>query len=373
MPRLALAAAVLLAAGIGAGCIGYEPGAFSWPRAAFSGVRMTVGCTDLAIDRRADDDDDQSIIVQLEVGNRCDHPVQLDFPGIHVVGTTESGREVKLVPHDPDAELQALPLDGRSYASEAIAYRDPRGETLTGACVDVASLVHAGKPRWVCTREPTAAQVALREAKARTSATGSADPSACDGTVFTDYVGNRECNTMFGTWAAPARLPPMVLDWGMQLRSVDVPTDHGRGLAPAITSDFRYGVGIAHGVYVGLDTELGVAWGAAGELPGHDRTGDALYLGASGFAGWRHALGRFSLSGELAGGVRTVQGNTQAGAATIASDTAGLLEARLRAEVWLSPWASFGLTAGVDTLDPKEQLGGAYFSFHTRAFGGDRR
>lgn len=372
--RSVLAVVVVIAV---AGC-GYRAGSYHWPRAAFAGARVTVDCTDIAISRRADDDSGY-VTVQYELGNRCDAPEAIDFANVHVVGTTADGREEKLVPFDPDNELAKLSLDGRSYATEAIAYRDEGSDAVVSACVDAASITHSGPPRWVCTREPHG-PVNVAVAAAWAARAGSDDDeSDCSNPGGVDYVGDRSCGTRFGTWALPMRLPPMFLDWGFQLRSVDVTLPSGsKALAPAFTTNFRFGIGITHGVYVGLDTEVGGAWGAAesASAPGLPPPTAAIYVGMYGVTGVRGSLGPVSLATEIGWGFRAVQeGATQTAGSTQQmglSDFAGAIEARVRAELWLSPWVSAGITAGVNALDTSEQMGGVFFSLHSRAYGGDR-
>jgi hypothetical protein len=375
--RIALAALVLVA-----GC-GYRAGSYTYPRAAFSGARVTQDCMDLALSRRAAADDEGGIIVQFEIGNRCDHPISIDLLHVHVIGHVRSGRESKLVAFDPDEELVAMPLDGRSYASEAIAYRDPGGDEVAGACVDIATIDHGATPRWVCTGPETPhppPTPTLLDKMVKDSAAYGGDRE-CKPGVNDDYVGNRAC-TVYGAWASPARLPPMFLDWGLRGRSVAIPasdlgTVHDK-LAPAMTTDFRFGVNVWHGVYTGLEMELGGAWGASEQLTQLNGVATPpVYVGGSLLLGVRGALGRVSVGAELSAGGRFLQGGgtTTTDGATAASPMLageGNVEARVHAEYWLGPWISFGAELGANMLNPNEQLAGGYFSFHTRAFGGDR-
>ena len=205
-----------------------------------------------------------------------------------------------------------------------------------------------------------------------------------------DYVGHRACKSRFGMWATPMRIAPMYLDWGMAARTLTVPPSAtavplaaGSGLslgrrlaASAITTNFRFGMTVAHGIYVGTELELGgvqsdgvrVAGGAAEPT-------NPLYVGGYLVTGVRGALGRFSLSTEIAAGGRSVQlqGVDKAGTqGTAPAIGQGVVEARVRAELWLSPWLSGGAVIGTSLVERDETMVGGFLSLHTRAFGGDR-
>lgn len=130
----------------------YKPGSFeSWqapgyPSKAFAGQRVTVGCLDLAVDRR--DDMDASAVLGFAFGNRCDHATVVDLASATVVGRTVDGKELTLAPYDPKHELRALRIDGRRAGREALAY--PAEVALAQVCVDVASLAHTAPAQWLC-------------------------------------------------------------------------------------------------------------------------------------------------------------------------------------------------------------------------------
>ncbi|HET7501288.1 MAG TPA: hypothetical protein VFK02_09810 [Kofleriaceae bacterium] len=139
-------AGLAVLAGLGlAGC-GYRPGSFAWTQGAFTGERATVGCLDVAIERRPD------VLIgpvlRYQFANRCDHLATVDLPAASVVGRTAEGAEIALAPYDPRAELRAAALDGRSAGSESLAY--PADDPIAQLCVDLAALAHDPTPRWVC-------------------------------------------------------------------------------------------------------------------------------------------------------------------------------------------------------------------------------
>ncbi len=141
-----------------AGC-SYTPGSFSYPARRFPGQRVTVGCLDIAVDRRADlKDINQAAVVDYQFGNRCDGDVMVDLTHVRIYGRTADGVELALTAYDPGLEMKPMKLGGRQAGGEAIAY--PTTEPLTQVCVDAASIVETPKEaRWLCfgSHEPLAA------------------------------------------------------------------------------------------------------------------------------------------------------------------------------------------------------------------------
>jgi len=128
-----------------AGCA-YKPGSFAYPQNEFPGQRATVGCLDVAVERRTD------LVIGPVLGyqfaNRCDHPTTIDLGAVSVVGRNAGGTEVVLRPYDPLTELHPVALDGRNVGGEALAY--PSDRAISQICVDVATLVHQQTPKWLC-------------------------------------------------------------------------------------------------------------------------------------------------------------------------------------------------------------------------------
>lgn len=152
-PARGLGRAVVLAgalAGALAGCAAYQPGSFSSGEAGldeiFPGERVTVGCLDVAIQRRPDQE--ESAVLQYRFGNRCNRAIEVDLQRVVVVGRSGDGREVALAPYDPRRELRPARLGGRLVGGEAIAY--PTTRPADQVCVDAASIVHAQPARWLC-------------------------------------------------------------------------------------------------------------------------------------------------------------------------------------------------------------------------------
>lgn len=125
----------------------YRPGSFSHYSQDFPGQRTTVGCIDLAVERRPDLSTGGTVLA-YEFGNRCDHPAPVDFSQVKVLARTYDGQDVALEPFDPDWQIKPLELDGRAAGKEAIAY--PAVTRLAEVCVDAASLTHESPSKWLC-------------------------------------------------------------------------------------------------------------------------------------------------------------------------------------------------------------------------------
>jgi hypothetical protein len=137
------------------GCA-YQPGSFAHAQHDFVGQRITVGCIDVAVERRAD----ASIgpVLGYQFGNRCDQPVLIDLGAVAVIGRDPQGADVALRPYDPQREIRPAEIDGRGVGAEALAYASDR--PLSEVCADAAALAHAVPPRWLCFGAPIRAATA---------------------------------------------------------------------------------------------------------------------------------------------------------------------------------------------------------------------
>lgn len=148
---------VVIAVATLAGCA-YHPGSFHRPGSpgAFPGKQTTIGCVDLAVNIRPDYDG--AAVLEYSFGNRCNQPTTIDLAAAAVWGTTESG-EQRLYPFDPNQEIRPLPIEGRLFGHEVIAY--PMPQLASRVCVDAASIVDVQPPQWMCfsvTDDPVVAQ-----------------------------------------------------------------------------------------------------------------------------------------------------------------------------------------------------------------------
>ena len=138
-------AAITVAGGALAGCA-YQAGTLA---AVEPGRSLTVGCLDLAVDRRADLPDGE-VVVAYAFGNRCDSAAVVDLSAVTVIGRAENGDQIVLTAYDPDLELEPLRVDGRATGREAIAYSAPDGTRVVDVCVDAASVAGTTPAAWLC-------------------------------------------------------------------------------------------------------------------------------------------------------------------------------------------------------------------------------
>ncbi|HEY5944337.1 MAG TPA: hypothetical protein VIV40_02550 [Kofleriaceae bacterium] len=224
----------------------------------------------------------------------------------------------------------------------------------------------------------------------------------------TDVHGFRHC-TKFGAWGKNLRFPRIFIEGGSNVRNFDSglgdqtgSVTHGlesfsyRVVMPtastrrdvALTSSLRVGFGIPHGFYSGLEFEIGglvAPATATAEMtttpgtfgsPNVSQT-NGLVLGFSGIGGYRANGRRGSIAVEGAGGLRSVHYNFESNyhlcetSSTIVS-THSVVEARARAELWLNPWLTAGVTVGANVLEQADWMAGFYFGAHSRAFAGGR-
>jgi hypothetical protein len=231
---------------------------------------------------------------------------------------------------------------------------------------------------------------------------GSSTSSAC--TESTDIEGYRECQR-FGMWAVALRLPRITIETGMAVRRF---ADHLAGASGSVThGDERFTyrvvmpgrpealdttvswtargtVGSRH-LYAGLEVELG---GVASSAPAGTQmesvgafgnptlTQDSgIEFGAYGVAGVRMSSTHGAVAAELAGGVRTISyqfASTYHDCQQLSmiDDTRGVVEARVRGELWISPWLAVGATVGNSVIARDDWMAGVYLSAHSRAYGG---
>jgi hypothetical protein len=219
-------------------------------------------------------------------------------------------------------------------------------------------------------------------------------------------VGYRQC-TKFGAWGTNLRIPRLFLELGSNVRqfssrlgshtgtvshgaesfSYRMVTPDAGAIDTAITSTLRFGVGLPHGLYTGLEAELGgiTAQSAASvEMQSGGVFGNpalsattGMYIGALGIAGIRGTTRRATFAVEAAGGVRTERYRFASSYHDCESTSAinvsqGVVEARARAELWLNPWLTAGVSLGTSVVEHDDWLAGLYVGFHSRAFAGGR-
>lgn len=133
------------------GC-GYTPGSFQ-SRHPFPGVRQTVGCLDIAV-LGLRDVSTRNPLLEVNLGNRCDHGVDVDLGALRAQGRTAT-HVVALTAFDPRQEIRVLRMDGRMAGREVIEYRstaEVAASSLLEVCIDASGVdASAREPeRWTC-------------------------------------------------------------------------------------------------------------------------------------------------------------------------------------------------------------------------------
>jgi hypothetical protein len=236
------------------------------------------------------------------------------------------------------------------------------------------------------------------------SSYSSSEPTAPPCDASEDIHGIRKCSK-FGAWHLNLVLPRIVIELGTNVRQAPSGLDatngevtHGdesfayRVVMPArmdetmVTTSLRIGLIDRHGIYGMMEGEIGGILGGVASMetsavgtfgsPQLEQHG-GLVVGGYAVAGARAALGRGTVAVELAGGVRTRMYNfdsTYHGCETSStvSVSRGVVDARVRGELWNGPWFALGATAGANLVERGDWMMGVYFGLHSRAYAGAR-
>ena len=187
-----------------------------------------------------------------------------------------------------------------------------------------------------------------------------------------DVVGYQQCRR-FGEWSRAAREPDLSVEVGLGMRHVLAPpvppmTMAGRGAtlepyADLATGDVRFTAG-AHGLYGGLELAMG------------DLTRETYAFGAfvqgGAVLGGRLALAPFELGGELFAGGRSIRLTHNINDNKATADRSGVVEARVTAGAWVTPWLLVEAVAGTGIVDRNEWDATIAVAFHSRSFAGER-
>lgn len=218
-----------------------------------------------------------------------------------------------------------------------------------------------------------------------------------------DVVGYRRCSSYGSRWAIPEHLPALALElttWTARIDLADV--EAGGAVHHSFGDDYNYrvvgadlgGSALANGLKLRLvghhrGLYLGVE-GAVAHLGADRRTtsmatsdgitamtssADTLVMGGA-VVGIARGYGRVALGAELMGGARgvVVEAESVRGACETTDTTVvghAVVEGRVRADVWLTPWVTVGAYAGKDVLDGQASAG-LSLGGHLRAFDGGR-
>ena len=237
------------------------------------------------------------------------------------------------------------------------------------------------------------------------SSSSSSEPAVPACVDTTDVHGFRNC-TRFGTWGNTTSMPGFILELGTAVRQFAQPLRARSGslshdqesfsyrvvnpmaetdqLETAAVVSARVGVAIRHGFYVAGEAEFGAIAGAAthAEMTSEGDRGTPLIeqtsvtvTSALAVGGFRTRLGSLGVGVEAAGGFRLLSYNfsSQYHACETTMtlyETQEVLEARARAQYFVTPFVAVGATYGKSLIDDA-WVGGIYIGGTTRAFGGN--
>lgn len=170
------------------------------------------------------------------------------------------------------------------------------------------------------------------------------------GCAFDPYRNKRPARLLLGAnarhFAAPLRSEVAFRDTTPPAKEMTVPHE-----AAAATAQFT--MGMRHDLYIGGELEAGML----------DEPGSSLGA-AYGVFGYDHRFAAGSIGAELATGWRSVRYSTDA---EDLSKT--IVEPRLRAQVWLSEYATLAATGGFTLGDQAVWMAGVSIGLHSSSFG----
>jgi hypothetical protein len=180
--------------------------------------------------------------------------------------------------------------------------------------------------------------------------------------------GFRHC-TPYGAWGHRDLEPDTFIEFGLLVRHLQAPppqpvtfrkTDSeakSEPLSEAIVFTERLGFGLSRHAYLAADIEIGsFAIDSSQVVVGG--------LGAFGLGG---RLAPLSFGIEVGAGYRGISNRD-------GTDLhgQGVLEARARGGLWVTPWFTLTAIAGASQLNRGEWMGGLVIGLHSRSFGNDQ-
>jgi hypothetical protein len=208
----------------------------------------------------------------------------------------------------------------------------------------------------------------------RPAYTGFRDRDPC--IEHTDLVGYRRC-TEYGEWGSNLLDPYTFLDLGANTRHltsrrrgiarvIGVPTPPTGDSATVVTFDMRMGFAVNHIAYLALDTELG---DFAAITPASSVTASRdVYVDGKLVFGLRGSIPLAMVRAELAAGGRHIEYD----GADREPRNEAVLEARVRGEIWLSPWVTVGGVIGASLVTRDDWMAGLFIGIHTYSYAGGR-
>ena len=231
----------------------------------------------------------------------------------------------------------------------------------------------------------------------------SSSESSCHDT--SDVVGYRQC-TKYGAWGKTMKMPLVIFELGLSMQRFDNPLRDGHGTfnhegedfayrvvtppsgaatpdsAMALVTNLRVGVGSRMGLYTAGEIEIG---GLVKDPARMEMTSSGMYgspeletsssvaFGGLAVVGYQLGSRNLLLGAELAGGFRAVsyQYHSQYLSCEQTSSILtgrGVLEARARASLFVTPVISVGAQAGTSLVDERDWSAGVFLGGYTRSF-----
>ena len=191
-----------------------------------------------------------------------------------------------------------------------------------------------------------------------------------------EFVGHRDCSR-FGLWGAAREGPYVFAAVGFSVRRLPRPSARANaqttnpvsarmlepppegGADSSVGYVERLSVALWRPIFVGLEAEIGFS-----DTAGSDPNARSVFTAGVGIVGLRIGTGPFVIGAELAGGGRVIESD-------LGTQLTGepVLEARVLADLWLSPWLTIGGALGTSLLDRGDRMCGLYIGIHSYSFG----
>ena len=403
-----------------AACHPYEQGSITRTPDGLVGANAAeLHCIDVAVHPLAREraESVSSIHVVYQFGNHCDETAVLNFAAPVVEAQLSDGRRETLEPAPVEGERLSATIDAYAQGAENIGYLaspvDDAQHAIVAFCVDAsrleAGVKGAGRPacferlhHGVFASVDASSLDEIHDGDAPPGAVATIEPSSRttdDGglTCTSSVAGPAWCDR-FGVWSRP---PPLTFGMGLSTHHFDLshramfggesygaPTSLPAaplGWLQAETFDLTVGDFLYWPFYLGAEAQIGgVSIGHAATLNDAPHLGvdsGGLVVGAGVTLGLESPrLGPFSAQLEIyGGGMVSYLGADSASVYTVdCSDgcdgpnvASWILEPRLRAHAWLTPWISLDGWGGIGLVPGTgDWSGGLSITLHARSFDG---